>query len=317
MNNAFIHKSSYSIVSVFWCTVKEDMNIAGFVQSIEKQGLRCEGVAVLQQGEKIAGHRWIPEAPRNCFSVSKSFTSIAVGMAIERGKLSLKDRLADAFPDVMGKYSAAGIQGERLASLTLEHLLTMTRGHAEFSRPATVAEALAQELAFDPGSRFVYDNGSTFLASAMFTRALGMTVRDFLLDALFRPLGIPDPEWAQSADGHTAGATGLLLATSSLARFGQLLLQRGEWQGRQLVPCQWIDRAGRPQVSTGDSRPDYDLGYGYCFWPCRHGAFRSDGRDGQFVIVLPGHDAVVAISSDEPKHYPILYAVWDEILPRL
>jgi CubicO group peptidase (beta-lactamase class C family) len=191
----------------------------------------------------------------------------------------------------------------------------MTRGHADFSRPATVAEALEQRLSFDPGGRFVYDNGSTFLASAMFTRAMGQTVRDFLVEALFRPLGIPDPEWTQSTDGHTAAATGLFLSTSSLARFGQFLIQRGLWQGKQLVSPLWIDSAGRPHVSTRDSKwPDYDLGYGYGFWPCRHGAYRADGKDGQFVVVLPRQDAVVAINSNEEKHYPILYAVWDEIL---
>jgi CubicO group peptidase (beta-lactamase class C family) len=143
-------------------------------------------------------------------------------------------------------------------------------------------------------------------------------VRDFLAEALFRPLGIPNPEWAESSDGHTVGGTGLLLSTSSLALFGQLLLQRGEWQGSRLVPPCWIDSASRPQVSTANSRhADYDLGYGYGFWPCRHGAFRADGKDGQFVIVMPRQDAVVAIHSAEERHYPILYAVWDEILPRL
>jgi CubicO group peptidase (beta-lactamase class C family) len=288
------------------------MNLTGFVRAVEGQKLRCEGVVVARRGETIAEHRWVTEAPRNCYSVSKSFTSIAIGMAIESGKLSLTDRLVDSFPGAVDK------PGPRLASLNLEHLLTMTRGHGEFSRPATVTEALEQELKFEPGSRFVYDNGSTLLASAMFTQAMGTTARDFLVEALFLPLGIAGPEWAESPDGHTIGGTGLLLSTSSLARFGQLLLQRGEWRGRQLAPPRWIDSAGRPHVSTSDSRhPDYDLGYGYGFWPSRHGAYRADGKDGQFVIVLPRQDAVVAISSAEERHYPILYAVWDEILPRL
>ena len=285
------------------------IDITGFIRAIETQKLRCEGLVVLRHGEQIAAHRWVPEAPRNCHSAAKSFTAIAIGMAIERGKLSLTDRPLDAFPGVIRN------PDRRLASLSLEHLLTMTRGHAAFSRPATVVEALEQELSFDPGTRFVYDNGSTFLASAMFTRAMGQTVRDFLLEALFRPLGIPDPEWTESPDGHTLGATGLYLATASLALFGQLLLRRGNWRGTQLVPPLWIDSASRSHVSTADSRhADYDLGYGYCFWPCRHGAYRADGKDGQFVIVLPRQDSVIAVNSSEEKHYPVLYAVWDEIL---
>lgn len=288
------------------------MEIKSFVKAIEKQKLNCEGVIVLRHGKKAAEHRWVPETRRNCFSVSKSFMSVAVGMAADKGKLSLADSAAAAFPDLVRKKP-----GKRLAALTLGHLLTMARGHNAFSRPATAAEALAQPLAYQPGERFVYDNGSTFLASAMFTRATGKTAREFLLAALFGPLGIADPVWPESPDGHTAGATGLELTTSELARFGQFLLQRGQWQGKQLVSPEWIDNAGRPQISTRSRRPDNDLGYGCGFWPCRHGAYRADGKDGQFVIVLPRQDTVVAINSNEPKPSPILYAVWDEILPLL
>ena len=288
------------------------MNIGSFVQKIDKQKLNCEGIVVFHHGAKAAEHRWIPETPRNIYSVSKSFTSAAIGMAIDRGKLSLNMRAADCFSDVIRN------QDRRLQFLTLEHLLTMTRGHARFSRPATAGEALSQKLQYRPGSRFVYDNGSTLLASAMFTRAMGMTVLDFLTEALFAPLGIPAPEWPLSADGHTMGATGLWLTTSSLALFGLLLLRRGEWQGKQLLSSGWIDCASRAHVSSRESRrPDYDLGYGYGFWPCRHGAYRADGKDGQFIIVLPREDAVIAVNSSEKKMAAILYAVWDEILPLL
>ena len=283
------------------------MNINSFIRSIEEHHLNCEGITVLQHGKKTAEHRWIPEIPVNCYSVSKSFVSIAIGMAIDRGKLSLKDRVTGVFPEFASN--------PRLDVLNLEHLLIMARGHDAFSRPASAAEALAQPLAYMPGTRFEYDNGSTFLASAMFTRIMGMTVRDFLLDALFRPLGIPDPEWPESPDGHTLGATGLVLSTSSLACFGQFLLQRGEWLGKQLVSPAWIDSATRPHISTQSPHPDNDLGYGYGFWPCRHGVYRADGKDGQFVIVFPRHGAVIAINSAEPSHFPVLYTVWDEILP--
>jgi CubicO group peptidase (beta-lactamase class C family) len=297
------------------------MEIAPFVSAIEKQKLNCEGIVVLRHGEKIAEHRWIPEAPRSCRSVSKSFISIAVGMAIDRGKLSLDSRAADAFPELVRGKSVRGRRlagkAQRLAALTLGHLLTMSRGHKKFSRPATVAEALAQPLTFQPGSRFVYDNGSTFLASAMFTRAMGITARDFLLDALFRPLGMGEPPWPESADGHTNGATGLVLTTSNLARFGQFLLQRGRWEGQQLVSPAWIDYASRPQINTRSRRPDNDLGYGCGFWPCRHGAYRAAGINGQFIIVLPRQDAVIATNANEPHSPAILSAVWDEILPLL
>jgi CubicO group peptidase (beta-lactamase class C family) len=288
------------------------MDIGPYVKAIDRQGLKVRGLVVFQGEEKIAEHHWTPEKPENVYSVSKSFTSAALGMAIEDGRLSLRDRVIERFPGVVKN------PPPRLSGLNLEHLLTMTRGCGEFSRPASVREALEQELAFEPGSRFVYDNGSTFLASAMFTQALGKTVRDFLAERLFEPLGLPALEWEESADGHTLGATGLRATVSQLALFGRLLLQRGNWKGKQLIPAAWIDAAGRPQVATSGSSPaDYNLGYGYGFWPCRHGAYRADGKNGQFVVVFPRQNAVTAITSDEENMNPVLYTVWDEILPRL
>lgn len=288
------------------------MHINPYVEAINRLSLKVEGILVLQHGEEIARYRWIPERPRPVYSVSKSFTSLAVGMAIDEGKLSLTDRVLEAFPGRVPDPSP------RLSALTLEHLLTMSRGHPEFSRPVDVDEALSQPLTTDPGVRFVYDNGATFLASAMVTRATGQRVREFLIGRLFKPLGIPEPVWETSVDDHTLGATGLELTTGSLARFGQFLLQRGNWEGKQLVSAAWIDTATRAHITTKMLKDaDYDLGYGYCFWNCRHGAYRADGKNGQYVVVLPGKDAVVAISSDEETMSPILYAVWDHILPEL
>ncbi|MDR0759930.1 MAG: beta-lactamase family protein [Treponema sp.] len=309
------------------------MDITSYAEVIEKRNLKVEGIVLFKGGERVAERRWVPEKPRPVYSVSKSFTAIAAGLAIAEGKLSLMDRVADAFPGpsspFCGTSQKSPLSGPkpcklpaapspRLASLTLEHLLTMSRGHGGFSRPRTVADALEQTLDFDPGTRFVYDNGSTLLASAMITRATGQKVRDYLLDRLFRPLGIPDPVWKESGDGCTLGATGLELTTGDLAAFGQLLLQRGSWKGKQLVPAAWIDGASRPHISTKETgKPDYDVGYGYGFWACRHGAYRADGKNGQFVIVFPRQEAVAAITSDEPDMESILAAVWEYILPQL
>jgi CubicO group peptidase (beta-lactamase class C family) len=285
------------------------MDITPYAEAIEKRNLKVEGIILLKGGERVAERRWVPEKPRPVYSVSKSFTAIAAGLAIAEGKLSLRDRVVDAFP--------GAVPSLRLASLTLEHLLTMSRGHGGFSRPRTVADALEQTLDFEPGTRFVYDNGSTLLASAMITQATGQKVRDYLLDRLFRPLGIPDPVWKESGDGYSLGATGLELTTGDLATFGQLLLQRGTWKGARLVPAAWIDGASRPHISTQEmGKPDYDVGYGYGFWACRHGAYRADGKNGQFVIVFPRQEAVVAITSDEPDMENILAAVWEHILPQ-
>jgi CubicO group peptidase (beta-lactamase class C family) len=285
------------------------MNIDPYVKEINRQGLGVEGIIVMQHGEKCAEYRWVPERPKNIHSVSKSFVSIAIGMAVGEGKLRLKDRVLDFFP----RQDAS----PRLQSLSLEHLLTMTRGHREFTRPRTVDEALSHELFRDPGGAFLYDNACTFLASAMLTKAAGQSLRDYLAPRLFCPLGIAAPLWAESDDGFTMGATGLELDTSSLAKFGQFLLQRGVWQGQELVSPLWIDAATRAQVATRNSKPDYNLGYGWQFWICRHGAYRCDGIYGQFVIVIPYKEAVIAINSAEENMAQVLYAVWDHVLPLL
>jgi CubicO group peptidase (beta-lactamase class C family) len=286
------------------------MNLNHFVDSIEKQKLSVEGVIVFQRDRELARHRWTSESRRNVFSVSKSFISVAVGMAIDEGKLSLSDRVTQTFPREK--------PDSRWDALTLEHLLTMNMGHLEFSRPLSVKEALSYKLQRDPGIHFFYDNTCTFLASAMLTQATGFKARDYLLDRLFHPLGILDPLWAESDDGHTIGATGLELSTYDMALFGLFLLRRGSWEGRQLVSTAWIDAASRTQVSTRPNKQsDYDLGYGYQFWTCRHGAFRCDGKNGQFIVVFPSLEAVIAINSDEENQNPILWAVWDHILPEL
>ncbi|MDR2618112.1 MAG: beta-lactamase family protein [Treponema sp.] len=288
------------------------IDLRPYAEAIDKQKLRVEGLVVLQHGEKIAEHRWVPEVPRNIFSVSKSFTSVAAGIAVDEGRLSLGSRVIDSFP--------VRDPSKRLSALTLEHLLTMTRGYREFCRPRSVEEALSQELTKDPGEVFLYDNACTFLVSAMVTRAMGVKVRDLLVERLFRPLGIRDPVWPESDDGYTIGATALELTAPDMAKFGQFLLLRGNWEGKQIVSASWLEGAARAQVSTAAAnpgRPDWDLGYGWQFWMCRHGAYRADGKDGQFIVVFPRQDAVAALTSNEENMGPILYALWDYVLPQL
>ncbi|MCL2832303.1 MAG: beta-lactamase family protein [Treponema sp.] len=287
------------------------MDLQQYFSHIEKMGLNVEGVVVYLHGKEIARQRRIPEKPKNVWSVSKSFTSIAIGMAIDEGRLKLSDSVTKILdrenPDARWK------------ALTLEHLLTMTMGHPEYSRPDNIDEIFLFEITRDPGTYFLYDSACTLLASAMLTRTTGLKVRDYLLDRLFRRLGIKDPVWEESRDGYTAGAVGLEITTTDMAVFGQFLLQRGNWKGKQLVSSAWIEAATRTQVPTmpAQDKADYDLGYGYQFWTCRHGAFRCDGKNGQFIIVLPSLDAVIAINSDEENMKPILWAVWDYFLPEL
>jgi CubicO group peptidase (beta-lactamase class C family) len=287
------------------------MNLQPYIEDIEKQKLKVEGLIVFQRGRELARHRWVPESPRHVFSVSKSFSSVAVGMAIDEGLL----RLSDGVARVLGRKGS----DPRWDALTLEHLLTMNMGHTEPSRPQSVELALGLVLDKEPGATYFYDSTCTLLASAMLTKVTGLKLRDYLLDRLFRPLGIPDPLWEESDDGYSMGGVGLHITTSDMLAFGRFLLQRGNWEGKQLVSTAWLDAATRTQVATMPSQnsPDYNIGYGYQFWTCRHGAFRCDGKNGQFIVVIPSLDAVIAINSDDENMKPVLWAVWDNILPQL
>ena len=287
------------------------MDLKPYIMDVEKQKLNVEGIIVFQRG-KAQAQRWAPEERRNIHSVSKSFASIAIGMAIDEGSMKLSDRLTGAFPRKK--------PDPRWDALNLEQLLTMSMGKAEFSRPRSLEEAFENELVNDPGTVFRYDNTCTFLASAMLTKATGLNLRDYLLDRLFSPLGIADPEWEESDDGYTRAGSGLCLSTSEMLLFGRLLLQKGSWEGRQLVSSSWIEAATRTHIIkyvSNKKNADYGYGYGYQFWICPHGAFRCDGTGGQFIVVFPALDAVAAINSEEENMMPVLTAVWDHILPQL
>jgi CubicO group peptidase (beta-lactamase class C family) len=132
---------------------------------------------------------------------------------------------------------------------------------------------------------------------------------------LFEPLGIEHPEWGSSPQGNTFGGWGLRICTEDIAKFGQLYLQKGQWHGKQLVPVSWVELATSKQVSNGsDPARDWDQGYGFQFWRCRHNAFRGDGAFGQFCLVLPEQDAVVAITADTRDMQAELNVVWDKLL---
>jgi CubicO group peptidase (beta-lactamase class C family) len=154
------------------------------------------------------------------------------------------------------------------------------------------------------------------MLSAIVQKVTGETVHDYLKPRLFEPLGIEKPEWGTSPQGVTIGGYGLYARTEDVAKFGQLYLQRGKWKGKQLVPESWVQAATARQTSNGsDPKSDWEQGYGFQFWRCRHGAYRGDGANGQFCIVLPEQDAVIAMTADTRDMQGQLNVVWDKLLP--
>ncbi len=275
---------------------------------------------LVRHGHVVAEAWWSPyraESRHELYSLSKSFTSTAVGLAIAEGKLTIDDEVLKFFPDDAPKQPSGNLKAMRVSDL-----LRMSTGHrAEPQRePGAVwtKTFLAQPVPFKPGTHFLYNTSATYMLSAIVQKVSGMTVLDYLKPRLFEPLGIEHPTWGESPQGISLGGYGLSIRTEDIARFGQLYLQKGMWQGRQIVPAAWVEAATARQTSNGSNpKSDWDQGYGYQFWRCRNGAFRGDGAFGQYCIVLPEQDAVIAITSGVRDMQAVLNLVWDQLLPAM
>jgi CubicO group peptidase (beta-lactamase class C family) len=294
--------------------------VLAFVEAADRDIDSLHSVMLVRHGHVVAEGWWSPydaQTRHSLFSLSKSFTSTAVGLAIDEGKLSLNDEVLKFFPD-----DAPAKPSGNLKAMRVSDLLRMSTGQqAEPPRKADEPWAktfLAHEVPFKPGTHFLYNTSATYMLSAIVQKATGVTVLDYLRPRLFEPLGIEDPTWEASPQGITAGGYGLSIRTEDIARFGQLYLQKGQWQGKQLVPESWVAAATARQTSNGSSpNSDWDQGYGYQFWRSRHAAYRGDGAFGQYCIVLPEQDAVIAITSGVRDMQSVLNLVWDKLLPGL
>lgn len=175
---------------------------------------------------------------------------------------------------------------------------------------------LSLEVEHLPGTHFVYNSAATYMLSAIIQKVTGETLLDYLQPRLFEPLGIENPTWDVDPDGINVGGWGLNVRTKDIANFGQLYLQKGIWNGEQLISEAWIEEATSLQTSNG-SHPDSDWnqGYGYQFWQCRNGVYRGDGAFGQYCIVMPDQEVVLAITSGTNDMQAILNLVWDHLLP--
>jgi CubicO group peptidase (beta-lactamase class C family) len=301
------------------------VSLTGFLNSVNRQQLNVLSVRILQNGTPAAQWDLNRDERRLQHSVSKSFTCMAVGLAIAEGKLTLDTKLKDFFPQY-AEQDPTLAPSLHPGELTLYNLLRMSSGHdspplwaeerASLQEKDWVKYYMSLPLDRTQGETFTYSSGDTFMISALVQAAVGQTVKDYLTPRLFEPLDIQNISWETSPLGVTLGCTGLYINNEELSRFGQMLLQKGEWNGKQLVPADWIEFATRRQIDN-EGGPDWSQGYGCQFWMCQHNAYRADGMFGQFCVVIPGKNAVVAINSHEEDMQAILDAVWDEILPLL
>jgi len=303
--------------------------IQAFLDAAAQTKNELHSVIVARHGKIIAEGWWKPyaaEFPHTMYSMSKSFTSTAVGLAVTEGKLTVEDKVTSFFPrDLPAQVS------ENLVALQVKHLLTMSTGHEKEPTGAMVGEEnwvrafLASSITRAPGSLFVYNSAATYMCSAIVQQVTGQKVIEYLTPKLFSPLGIEGMTWETCPRGINTGGWGLSIQTEGLAKFGQLYLQKGKWNGREILPARWVEEAtakhiqqpdpAKPSISHEDN--DWLQGYGYQFWRCRHDAFRGDGAFGQFTIVMPEQDAVVAITGESGDLQGVLNLVWDHLLPSM
>lgn len=314
---------------------KLEVAMSEYLKAASEQQLNIQSVMVLQHG-KVLYSTWLnggdAQTPHVLNSVSKTFTSAAVGLAISEGLLSLDDKMVSFFPDDLPESPS-----ENLKKVTIRHLLTMNCGHdTEPSRRNStdtwVKTFLAWPVEHEPGTYFCYNSMGTYMLSAIVQKVTGQKVVDYLKPRLFAPLGINVTRWDESPEGINCGGWGLYLKTEDLAKMGQLLLQKGRWNGKQILPKDYVTEATRMQVPCQPSwvradkidesgltpeNSDWRNGYGYQVWRCRHNAFRADGAGGQYIIVIPEKDAVVINTADLNDMQAEQNLIWDFILPAL
>lgn len=310
-----------------------------FFQKASDDSLEIHSIMVVKDGNVIFS-KWqnggIDTVPHVLHSVSKTFTATAVGLAIADGKLNLTDKVVDFFQD-----KAPAEASDNLKAMTVRDLLTMSCGHDDDPTAQIrsldddyVKTFLAYPVTHQPGIFFCYNSLGTYMLSAIVQKVTGEKIVDYLNSKIFEPLNIDKPKWDECKQGINMGGWGLYLKTEDLAKMGQLLLQNGNWQGKQLIPAEWVNEMSKKQVESINpgtrmeeaadkgltiENSDWMQGYGYQMWRCRPNSFRADGAYGQYIIVLPEKNAVIAITSNvsNTRLQEELNLVWENILPVL
>jgi CubicO group peptidase (beta-lactamase class C family) len=298
--------------------------VLAFVDAVEADpAVELHSLMVVRHGHVVAEGWWAPHTPertRLLYSLSKSFTSTALGFALEEGRFGLDDTAVSHFPEF-----AEEITDPRSRSIPLRQLASMASGHdRDMLQEALTRDPQEPVRGFllvppdaEPGSIFAYSQPCTYTLAAVLQRAVGMRLTEYLRPRLFDPLGIGEVGWLAWPPGREQGFSGLFARTEDVAKLGQLYLQRGRWGEDRLLPERYVEQATSRQIDTpNQDNVDWRQGYGFQFWMARHG-YRGDGAFGQFCVVLPEHDAVIATTAGTEAMQAVLDHLWQHLLPGL
>lgn len=299
-------------------------SILRFVNRIDSTVTELHSLMILRHGKVIAEGWWHPYRPQLKhiqYSVSKTFVSAAVGFAVQEGLLSIDDPVISFFPGHLPSEISPALK-----KLTVRHLLTMSSGHEPppvftLSDGNWVRSYLSRPFKELPGKKFVYSTYDTYMLSAIIQHVSGESLVDFLRPRLFEPLEFSGVLWEKDSRGINSGGWGMQITTADMAKLGQFYLQKGEWKGKQLLNSAWIDESSSPQIfqkphrtSEANSGDEGAQGYGYQIWRGSHNTFRADGAYGQYIVVIPEKEAVVAVTARIGKG-SIWKPLWNILLP--
>jgi CubicO group peptidase (beta-lactamase class C family) len=298
--------------------------IINFIDAVDASDQELHSFMVLRHGKVVAEGWWDPyksELKHTLYSTSKSFTSTAIGFAVTEGLITVDDKVISFFPDDLPETLS-----DNLAAMKIKDLLSMGAGQDPeprmFNSENWVKTFLAAPVVHQPGSEFLYNSAATYMLSAIVTKVTGEKVVDYLRPRLFDPLAIEGMDWEESPNGINSGGWGLRLKTEDMAKFGQLYLQKGKWNGEQIVPEKWIDEATSKKIDqapnlSDEEKADNDWLQGYCykFWRSRYNSYRGDGAYGQLIMIFPEKDAVVAITAEAMDMQKEMNLVYDNLLP--
>lgn len=296
--------------------------ILAFVDAVRKSEQEFHSLMILRHGYVIAEGWWAPyssEHRQQLYSLSKSFTGTAIGMAVDDGLLSIDDPVIKFYPDFLPNKIS-----DHLSALKVRHLLSMSVGHSkdsililEASPPGVPWEKtfLSLPVVYEPGSQFMYNSGASFMLSSIVKKVTGKTAHEYLKPRLYDPLDIVGATWTENFEGINMGASHLRMRTEDIAKFGQLYLQEGNWRGRQIISKKWVTEASSKEIENGKYDSSWGYGYGFQFWLNPPGGFRADGAFGQYSMVFPKLDTVVVITSESISTKATMQLVWDNLLP--
>lgn len=295
--------------------------IYDFINNCKLSGTDIHTLEIYKKDElkvRLALPPYSCENKLQLYSLSKSFSSTAIGLLVTDGALSVDDKLVDIFPDRTPENVS-----ERMKKLCVKHILSMNTGHAEcpLSRIKNsddiVRAFMSEEQAFEPGTHFMYNNAATYMLSEIVTRLTGMTMLDFLSVRLFAPLGIENMRWDTFKSGKNQGAVGLHASADDLSKLGRLYLNNGMWYGKRILSEDWVKTASAPHSdNSANGTADWTAGYGFQFWVNAREGYRGDGAFGQLCVILPEKEVVAVIqclSADMQSEMNHLYTLIDSL----